>query len=229
MILVGLGDAPVSGGWCGRREPEGEESPDGASRRRAGPAPTGRERLGVCEQSGALNGGVATCTLRGGWGPDRSHSRVHGLPRSQSHRQSSRVAEYTLKLPISCPNNRQHLAQRDAAPVELRHPTARDLRSDRDLTGSRSDLPAPSRPGRPPPSIQPITRPQRAPCKMETAKSFMGALLAERIGRMVKAERPIRLDEATLLIREAAGVPHSSARTRKQMRLGARGAVQRGP
>ena len=61
-----VGDAPVSGGWCGGREPEGEESPDGASRRRAGPAPTGRERLGVCETSGGLNGGVATCTLLGG-------------------------------------------------------------------------------------------------------------------------------------------------------------------
>ena len=56
----------------------------------------------------------------------------------------------------------------------------------------------------------------------------MGAPSAERIGPVVKAEGPIRLDEATLRIREAAGVAHSSARTRKQTRLGARGAVQRG-
>ena len=55
---------------------------------------------------------------------------------------------------------------------------------------------------------------------MGTAQSFVGAPLAERIGRVVKAERPIRLDEATLRVREAAGVAHSSARTRKQMRLG---------
>ena len=103
----------------------------------------------------------------------------------------------------------------------MRNPTARDLRPDRDLNGSRSDLPAPSRPGRPPGRDLPITRPQRAPCQMGTAQSFVGAPLAERIGRVVKAERPIRLDEATLRVREAAGVAHSSARTRKQMRLGA--------
>ena len=171
-------------------------------------------------------------------GADRSHSRVHGPPGSQADRQSSRVAEHTLKPPISCPDGRHHLAQRDAAPVELRHPTTRDLRPDRDLTGSRSDLPAPFRTGRPPGrdrpisqpphSIQPITGPRRAPCRTETAKSFMGAPPAERIGRAVEAEGPIRRDEAALRVREAAGVARSGSRTRKQMRRGAQGAVQRG-
>ena len=40
---------------------------------------------------------------------DPSASRVHGPPGSQAHRQSSRVAEYTVNLPVSCPNNRHHL------------------------------------------------------------------------------------------------------------------------
>ena len=41
----------LTGGWCGGRGPEGEDGPDGTSRCRAGPAPTGRERLGVCGTS----------------------------------------------------------------------------------------------------------------------------------------------------------------------------------
>ena len=126
MISGMSGDAPVSGGrrgrrgglltggCCGGREPKGEDSPDGMSRSRAVPAPTGRERLGVCETSGALHGGVATCTLQGGGEPDRSHSRVHGPPRSQANRRLSRVAEYTSNLPTSCPNNPDHPSGRCA-------------------------------------------------------------------------------------------------------------------
>lgn len=55
------------------------------------------------------------------------------------------------------------------------------------------------------------------------AKPFMGAPLAEWIGRVVEVEGPMRLDEATLRVHEAAGVARSSSRIRKQMKVGWRG------
>ena len=59
--------------------------------------------------SGALHGGVATCTLLG-LRADRPPSGVHGSLRSQAHRQSSRDAEYASNPPISCLNNRHHIS-----------------------------------------------------------------------------------------------------------------------
>ena len=115
MIPGRLGDAPVSGGWCGGREPEEVVSPDGASRRRAGPAPTGPRAAGRvrdirrtewrgCDMHPAGWLGARSVTLPGPWSAEISISSAVeqscGVPPEAADQLSEQLGPHHLVLTL---------------------------------------------------------------------------------------------------------------------------------